>query len=102
MLQNSFNKHMTHHEVRLLRVFGAREGLGGLISGQLHGDAVNGVGDVLEALHEQLVALLLDPLEVVLGLLRPLPETRELLVTNSTILNCASTFIKQQIKLTLS
>ena len=81
MLQNTFNKQMmTHLEVRLLRVLGAKEGLGGLIPGQLLVDAVNGVGDVFEALHEQLIALLLDSLEVVLGLLCPLPHRLKVLV----------------------
>ena len=51
-----------------------------MVPGQLFVDSVDGVGDVLEAGHEQVVSLLLDPLKVLLGRLSLLPDTLEVFV----------------------
>ena len=70
----------SHLKVGLLRVLRAEEGLSRLVPGQLLVDPVNGVGDVLEAGHEEVVSLLLDPLKVLLGSLGLLPHTLEVLI----------------------
>ena len=70
----------SHLKVGLLRVLRAEEGLSRLVPGQLLVDPVNGVGDVLEAGHEEVVSLLLDPLKVLLGSLGLLPDTLEVFI----------------------
>ena len=51
-----------------------------MVPRQLFVDSVDGVGDVLEARHEEVVSLLLDPLKVLLGRLGLLPDTLEVLI----------------------
>ena len=67
-------------KVGFFRVLGSKEGLGRLVAGQGLVDPVDGVADVLEALVEEVVALLLHTLELHLGLLGPLADAVEVLV----------------------
>ena len=71
---------MLHLKVRFLRVLWAKECLSRLVSGELLVNAINGVGDVLETLGEQVVPLLLDPLKVLFGLLGLLPNGLEVFI----------------------
>jgi hypothetical protein len=66
-------------QIGLLGVLRPEEGLRGVVARQRLVDPVNRVADVLEALVEEVVALLLDALKVHLGLLGLAPDVVKVL-----------------------